>query len=74
MNELDTVVLTRSLPEHRLQAGDVGAVVHVYGDQQAFETEFVTGGGDAIALVTLSPADMRAIEEHEVLHLRRIPA
>ena len=28
---LDTVVLNRDLPEHGLRAGDVGAVVELYG-------------------------------------------
>lgn len=28
--ELETVVLNRDLPEHRLRQGDLGAVVHVY--------------------------------------------
>jgi hypothetical protein len=28
MVELDTVVLTRNVPEHGLAAGDVGAIVH----------------------------------------------
>jgi hypothetical protein len=40
--ELDTVVLTRDLPEHGLAAGDVGAVVHRH-QSDAFEVEFVTG-------------------------------
>ena len=28
--ELDTVVLNRDLPEHSLQRGDVGAIVHLH--------------------------------------------
>ena len=29
---LDTVVLTHNLPEHGLRAGDLGAVVELYGE------------------------------------------
>jgi hypothetical protein len=74
MNEHDTVVLTRSLPDRGLQVGDVGAIVHIYGDQQGFEVEFVSGGGGTVAVVTLKPGDVRRLGESEILHVRRIPA
>jgi hypothetical protein len=74
MNEHDTVVLTRSLPAHRLQAGDVGAIVHVYEDQQTYEVEFVSGGGGTLAVVTLKADDVRRLDEREILHVRRVPA
>ena len=74
MNEHDTVVLTRSLPDHGLQIGDVGAIVHVYGDQEGFEVEFVSGAGDTVAVVTLKPDDVRRLGESEILHVRKIPA
>jgi hypothetical protein len=41
IRELDTVVLTHDIPEHSLKKGDVGAVVHCYGDGAAWEAEFV---------------------------------
>jgi hypothetical protein len=74
MNEHDTVVLRRSLPDLGLQVGDVGAIVHVYGDQQGFEVEFVSGGGGTVAVVTLEPGDLRRLDETEILHVRKIPA
>ena len=74
MNEHDSVVLVRSLPEHGLQAGDVGAVVHVYGEQQGYEVEFVAGDGGTLAVVTLDPSDVRPVAEGEILHVRRVSA
>ena len=74
MNEHDSVVLTRSLPDRGLEAGDMGAIVHVYGDRQAFEVEFVSGDGGTLAMVTLEPGDVRPMAESEILHARRIPA
>ena len=74
MHEHDPVVLTRQLPEHGLLAGDVGAIVHVYGDQQGFEVEFVSGSGGTVAVVTLKPGDVRRFDQSEILHVRRIPA
>ena len=74
MNEHDTVVLTRSLPDHGLQAGDVGAIVHVYDDGEAFEVEFVDGSGSTLALVTVEPPDIRPVADTEILHVRNLPA
>lgn len=74
MNEHDTVVLTRSLPEHGLTAGDVGAIVHAYPTGDAFEVEFVSGSGATVALLTLAPSDVRPMSADEMLHVRAVPA
>ena len=68
--ELDTVVLTRDLPEHGLREGDIGAIVHTYGDGVAFEVEFVTAEGRTVALLTLKHEDIRPIADREILHVR----
>ena len=74
MNEHDTVVLARSLPHHGLEAGDVGAIVHVYDAGKAFEVEFVAGSGSTLAVVTLDANDIRPVATGEILHVRNIPA
>jgi len=66
---LDTVVLGRDLPEHGLRAGDLGAVVELYGNE-GVEVEFVRPSGHTKALVTLRPSDLRAISESDVLAVR----
>ncbi|MCP4660603.1 MAG: DUF4926 domain-containing protein [bacterium] len=72
VQELDTVVLTRSFPEHGLLQGDVGAVVHVYQGGEALEVEFVTAAGKTQALLTLAPHDVRSIAATEILHAREL--
>ncbi len=74
MRELDTVVLDRDMEAYGLKRGDVGAVVHCYADGKAFEVEFVTGEGKTIALVTLSEADIRPMQQGEILHVRALVA
>jgi hypothetical protein len=74
MNEHDTIVLTRPLPEHGLQAGNVGVIVHVYAGEKGFEVEFVAGSGSTVAVVTLAPDDIRTVATSEILHVRKIPA
>lgn len=71
MNELDTVVLRRAIPEHGLEAGDVGAIVHRH-PEDAFEVEFVSGRGGTVAVVTLYARDLRVIGAREILHVRRL--
>jgi hypothetical protein len=67
--ELDTVVLTRDVPEAHLRRGDLGAVVHVYGTE-AVEVEFVTASGRTQALLTLSVGDVRAVRDDDLLAVR----
>ena len=71
--ELDTVVLTRDLPEAGLRAGDLGAVVLVYGSEaspEALEVEFVTAAGRTQALRTLGSADVRPVQDDDLLAVR----
>lgn len=72
IEELDLVVLTRSGLDQRLERGDVGTVVHRYGGGDAFEVEFVTAGGQPIALLTLTAADLRPMHAREILHARGV--
>jgi hypothetical protein len=70
--ELDLAVLRRSLPEHGLRAGDVGTVVHAYRDDAAYEVEFVDGSGETVAVVTLTPDQVRRRGARELLHARQL--
>lgn len=73
MNEHDTVVLTRSLPDHGLMAGDVGAIVFVDEAGKAYDVEFVASSGATIGLVTLDAKDVRPVATSEILHVRSGP-
>ncbi|MBX9592331.1 MAG: DUF4926 domain-containing protein [Hyphomonadaceae bacterium] len=70
--ELDTVVLTRDLPEQRLCKGDLGAVVHVHPDGEAYEVEFITLDGGTLAVVTLPADAIRAATGREIAHVREV--
>lgn len=71
IRELDTVVLARDVETHGLKRDDVGAVVHCYEDNQAFEVEFVTGAGETIAVLTLARQDVRPMGRADILHARQ---
>ena len=70
IRELDPVVLTHDITEHGLTQSDIGAVVHSYKEDAAFEVEFVTAEGRTVALLTLNRADVRPVGGREVLHVR----
>jgi hypothetical protein len=72
IRELDTVVLTRDIPDRGLKRGDVGAVVHCYADGLAWEVEFVAAEGTPLAVLTLSEADIRPMGSREILHVREL--
>jgi len=69
--EHSIVVLNSDMPNARLYAGDVGAIVYVHGQGRAYEVEFVDGDGTTIALLTLDAQEIRPIASGELLHARR---
>lgn len=68
--ELARVILTEALPEHGLEAGDVGTVVHAGG--RGYEVEFVALDGETLAVVSLHPHEVRSAATREVPHARAI--
>lgn len=70
--EHDSVVLTRDMPEHDLQAGDFGVIVYKHDDAGPFEIEFVSADGETICVVALSSDSLRPFQGKENLHARRL--
>lgn len=70
IEEHSTVVLTEALPSAKLEAGDVGVVVHVYPSGTAFEVEFMTLDGSTMTVETLTPKQVRAARNLDVPHVR----
>jgi hypothetical protein len=71
-HELDEVVLTEDLPGYGLTAGDIGIVVLVHKNGQGYEVEFVTLQGETLAVVSLSPSQLREIRNREIAHVRQV--
>jgi len=57
----DPLVLRNDIEAHGLKKGDVGAVVHCYSDEEAYEVEFVTAEGKTVALLTLRKEEIRSM-------------
>ena len=69
-DELDTIVLTHSIEKYDLKKVDIGTVVHIYADGKTIEVEFSTAEGKTVAVLTLTPADIRLMARNEILHVR----
>ena len=70
IEEHASVVLTESLPSAGLEAGDVGVVVHVHRDGDAFEVEFMTLDGNTLTIETLTAKQIRAARDRDMPHVR----
>jgi hypothetical protein len=70
----ERVVLKTDVPGEGLAPGDVGTVVHIYPDAQAYEVEFVTLEGKTAAVVTLEANQVRPVAPREITHARQLAA
>jgi len=71
LRELDTVVLEQDLPSHGLCRGDIGAIVHVLGSDTV-EVEFVRASGRTQALVEVSVAAVRLLNDGDLPAVRHV--
>ena len=72
IQEHDRIVLNTPLPSEGLEAGDVGTVVHIYRDGQAYEVEFVTLDGHTAAVATLESSQVRPVTRRDLTHVREL--
>ena len=72
IKEHDRVVLKTPVPSEGLEAGDVGTVVHLYRDGEAYEVEFVTLDGHTATVVTLEVAQVRPVTRRDLTHTRKL--
>ncbi len=72
IKEHDRIVLTTDVAAEGLRAGDVGTIVHLYGDAKGCEVEFVTLDGRTAAVVTLELTQIRPVGSREITHAREL--
>ena len=71
---LDTVAVATDLPEYGLMAGEVGAVVEVFGNGEAFEVEFCDRSGETCGLHTLRPQQLVSLHNRGQAFRLRVQA
>ena len=72
IKEHDCVVLTTSVPDEGLEAGDVGTVVHIHKGGEAYEVEFMPLTGETVAIVTLLAGQVRPLNRRDLAHTREL--
>ena len=75
IEEHTTVVLLVDIPGHDLRAGDVGTVVDVHTQGPpgtGYSVEFLTMGGDTIAVLELEETQIRPTRSTDVIHVREL--
>ena len=72
IKEHNRIVLLKDLPEDGLQAGDVGTVIHIHRQGEAFEIEFMTLDGGTVAVITLLSSQIRAVSKRDIAHVREL--
>jgi hypothetical protein len=74
IKEHERIVLTGPVADSKLEAGDVGTVIHVYRDGQAYEVEFVALDGHTAAVLTLEASQVRPVNSRDLTHTRELSA
>ena len=72
IEEHTNIVLAEDLPENGLAKGDVGVVVHVHKEGEAYEVEFLAMDGSTVALLTLEASLLREADARMIPHVREI--
>jgi len=72
IKEHDRIVLKRGIREQGLKTENVGTVVHVYKNGEAFEVESLYG--ETVAIATLDASQIRPVQKREITHARLLRA
>lgn len=59
---LDVVALTENIPEHHLHRGQVGTIVEVFEDGEAFEVEFSDQSGRTYESIGIEPSKLMVLQ------------
>ncbi len=74
IQEHDLVALREDVPAEKLASGDVGTVVGIYRNGEAYEVEFMTIGGETVAVTTLPARLLRPVSPNEMHQSRPLVA
>ena len=73
IKQFERIVLTTDLPQSDLKAGDMGVVVMIHGDNEAYELEIFSADGHTLDVVTVEADQVRPVSRRDVMHVRALP-
>ena len=72
IKEHERVALTVDLPQYHLLAGDMGVVVMIHGNHEAYELELFSADGQTLDVVTVEATQVRPVTHRDVMHARTL--
>ena len=75
-NEHQQIVLTAPAigdEQEELKPGDVGTIIHIHPNQEAFVAEFSSLDGETVAIATILPSQARPVTKADLTHARPMP-
>ena len=63
---LDVVALTQDVPEHNLKRGEVGTVVEILANGEAFEVEFSDDNGQMYKCLSFLVSQLRVLHQEPI--------
>jgi len=57
-----------------LKPGDVGAIIHIHSNEEAFVVEFMSLDGGTVAIATILSSQARPVNGADLIHARTVPA
>lgn len=55
-----------------LKPGDVGTIIHIHPDKEAFVVEFMSLDGGTVAIATVLPSQVRPVTGADLMHARTV--
>ena len=63
---LDIVALTQDIPEHNLKRGEIGTVVEILSDGEAYEVEFSDNTGQMYKCLSFPASQLRVLHQEPI--------
>ena len=63
---LDVVALTRDIPEHNLKRGEVGTVIEILSNGEAYEVEFSDDNGQMYKCLSFDAPQLKVIHQEPI--------
>ena len=75
--EHEQIVLTADVlgdEGEEMKSGDVGTIIHIHPDKEAFVVEFMSLDGGTVAIATVLPSQVRPVTGADLTHARTVTA
>ena len=69
---LDVVALTQDVPEHNLKRGEIGTVVEILANGEAFEVEFSDNNGQMYKCLSFPASQLKVLHQEPIKQILNV--